>query len=82
MHAPIAFTGSHPARHDGCCRVFMIDLCDLRCRYCMAETTMFLPRTQLATLDELALIMERLIPRGVRKVRLSGRSTVLRCLEQ
>jgi GTP 3',8-cyclase len=53
-------------------RLSVTDRCDLRCRYCMAETMQFLPRRDLLTGDEMVLIAERLIARGVRKIRLTG----------
>ncbi|SEK57237.1 cyclic pyranopterin monophosphate synthase subunit MoaA [Sphingomonas palmae] len=59
-------------------RVSVTDRCDLRCRYCMAENMTFLPRAQIATLDELAVITERFIARGVDKVRLSGGEPLVR----
>lgn len=59
-------------------RVSVTDRCDLRCRYCMAEHMTFLPRAKIATLEELAIITERFIARGVRKVRLSGGEPLVR----
>lgn len=59
-------------------RVSVTDRCDLRCRYCMAEHMTFLPRDRVATLEELAVIAERFIARGVRKVRLSGGEPLVR----
>ncbi|MEG8039081.1 GTP 3',8-cyclase MoaA [Sphingomonas sp. LR60] len=59
-------------------RVSVTDRCDLRCRYCMAEHMTFLPREKIATLEELAIIAERFIARGVRKVRLSGGEPLVR----
>lgn len=59
-------------------RVSVTDRCDLRCRYCMAEHMTFLPRDRIATLDELAIITERFIARGVNKVRLSGGEPLVR----
>lgn len=59
-------------------RVSVTDRCDLRCRYCMAEYMTFLPRAKIATLEELAIIAERFIARGVRKVRLSGGEPLVR----
>jgi len=59
-------------------RVSVTDRCDLRCRYCMAETMTFLPRQALLSLDEMAIITERFIARGVRKVRLSGGEPLVR----
>jgi cyclic pyranopterin phosphate synthase len=59
-------------------RVSVTDRCDLRCRYCMAEHMTFLPRNQIASLDELAIITGRFIARGVNKVRLSGGEPLVR----
>ena len=59
-------------------RVSVTDRCDLRCRYCMAEKMTFLPRSELLTLEELALIAERFISRGVAKIRLTGGEPLVR----
>ncbi len=59
-------------------RVSVTDRCDLRCRYCMAETMTFLPRSALLTLEEIALIAERFIARGVTKIRLTGGEPLVR----
>lgn len=59
-------------------RVSVTDRCDLRCRYCMAEKMTFLPRSALLTLEEIALIAERFITRGVTKIRLTGGEPLVR----
>ena len=59
-------------------RVSVTDRCDLRCRYCMAETMTFLPRAELLALEEIAIIAERFIARGVTKIRLSGGEPLVR----
>lgn len=59
-------------------RISVTDRCDLRCRYCMAETMTFLPRRALLALEEIAVIAERFIARGVRKIRLSGGEPLVR----
>ena len=59
-------------------RISVTDRCDLRCRYCMAEAMTFLPRNALASLEEIALIAERFIARGVTKIRLSGGEPLVR----
>ncbi|UYY58793.1 GTP 3',8-cyclase MoaA [Sphingomonas sp. S2-65] len=59
-------------------RISVTDRCDLRCRYCMAEQMTFLPRAQLLDLEEIALIAERFISRGVRKIRLTGGEPLVR----
>ena len=59
-------------------RISVTDRCDLRCRYCMAEQMTFLPRSALLSLDEIAIIAERFIARGVTKIRLSGGEPLVR----
>ena len=59
-------------------RISVTDRCDLRCRYCMAEEMTFLPRSELLALEEIAIIAERFIARGVTKVRLSGGEPLVR----
>ncbi|NYT39611.1 GTP 3',8-cyclase MoaA [Sphingomonas sp. R-74633] len=59
-------------------RISVTDRCDLRCRYCMSEQMRFLPRDALLSLDELALIADRFIARGVRKIRLTGGEPLVR----
>lgn len=59
-------------------RISVTDRCDLRCRYCMSEKMSFLPRDALLRLEEIALIAERFIARGVRKIRLTGGEPLVR----
>ncbi|MEI9927047.1 MAG: GTP 3',8-cyclase MoaA [Sphingomonas sp.] len=59
-------------------RISVTDRCDLRCRYCMAEAMTFLPRDALLGLEEIALIAERFIARGIRKIRLTGGEPLVR----
>ena len=59
-------------------RISVTDRCDLRCRYCMAEKMTFLPRNEVLTLEEIALIADRFIARGVKKIRLSGGEPLVR----
>jgi cyclic pyranopterin phosphate synthase len=59
-------------------RVSVTDRCDLRCRYCMAEKMTFLPRSELLALEEIALIAEQFIARGVTKIRLTGGEPLVR----
>ncbi|RHW17271.1 GTP 3',8-cyclase MoaA [Sphingomonas gilva] len=59
-------------------RISVTDRCDLRCRYCMAEQMTFLPRAALLSLEEIALIADRFIARGVSKIRLSGGEPLVR----
>lgn len=59
-------------------RISVTDRCDLRCRYCMAEKMTFLPRAALLSLEEIALIAERFIARGITKIRLTGGEPLVR----
>jgi GTP 3',8-cyclase len=59
-------------------RISVTDRCDLRCRYCMPEQMRFLPRGELLSLDELALIADRFVARGVRRIRLTGGEPLVR----
>ncbi len=53
-------------------RLSVTDRCDLRCRYCMAETMSFMPRHAILSLEEIATVADAFIDRGVRKIRLTG----------
>jgi cyclic pyranopterin phosphate synthase len=59
-------------------RISVTDRCDLRCRYCMSEAMTFLPRSELLSLEEIALIAERFIASGVNKIRLTGGEPLVR----
>ncbi|HEX8572997.1 MAG TPA: GTP 3',8-cyclase MoaA [Allosphingosinicella sp.] len=59
-------------------RLSVTDRCDLRCRYCMAEAMRFLPRSDLLTLEEIALLAGILIDRGVTRIRLTGGEPLVR----
>ena len=53
-------------------RLSLTDRCDLRCRYCMAEDMVFLPRSEVLSLEEIAELARRFVARGVRRIRLTG----------
>lgn len=59
-------------------RISVTDRCDFRCRYCMSEQMSFMPRSALLTLEEIALIADRCIARGVDKIRLTGGEPLVR----
>lgn len=65
-------------RHIRYLRVSVTDRCDFRCRYCMAEAMTFLPRAEILALEEIAIIVDRFIARGVTKVRLTGGEPLVR----
>jgi cyclic pyranopterin phosphate synthase len=59
-------------------RMSVTDRCDLRCRYCMAEDMTFLPRKDILSLEEIALLADHFVARGIRKIRLTGGEPLVR----
>ncbi len=53
-------------------RLSLTDRCDMRCRYCMAEDMVFLPRSEILSLEEIATLAEAFVARGVTRIRLTG----------
>jgi cyclic pyranopterin phosphate synthase len=65
-------------RHVTYVRISATDRCDFRCVYCMSEEMTFLPRAQVLTLEELALIARGFVELGVTKIRLTGGEPLVR----
>ena len=59
-------------------RMSVTDRCDLRCRYCMAETMQFLPKRDILTFEEIEALADIFIARGVTKIRLTGGEPLVR----
>jgi GTP 3',8-cyclase len=59
-------------------RISVTDRCNFRCHYCMPENQTFLPRDELLDYTELALIADRFIDHGIRKIRLTGGEPLVR----
>ncbi len=59
-------------------RISVTDRCDFRCVYCMSEEMTFLPRAQVLTLEELALVARAFTEMGVEKIRLTGGEPLVR----
>ena len=59
-------------------RLSVTDRCDLRCRYCMAEHMVFLPKSEILTLEEIAALADIFIARGVNRIRLTGGEPLVR----
>src|SRR5580704_18081784 len=60
-------------------RVSVTDRCNLRCNYCMPEENyVWLPRQELLTFEEIALLVEVFTSLGVEDVRLRGGEPLLR----
>lgn len=53
-------------------RLSVTDRCDLRCRYCMGDDMRFAPRPELLTFGEIEALVDALIARGIRRLRLTG----------
>jgi len=53
-------------------RLSLTDRCDMRCRYCMAENMIFLPRSEILSLEEIAALARHFVARGVKRIRLTG----------
>jgi GTP 3',8-cyclase len=65
-------------RHVTYVRISVTDRCDFRCVYCMTEEMTFLPRSQVLSLEELALVARAFIELGVTKIRLTGGEPLVR----
>lgn len=59
-------------------RISVTDRCDFRCVYCMSEDMTFLPRAQILTLEELAMVARAFTELGVEKIRLTGGEPLVR----
>jgi cyclic pyranopterin phosphate synthase len=59
-------------------RMSVTDRCDLRCRYCMAESMTFVPRTDVLSLKEIVELADIFIGRGVKRIRLTGGEPLVR----
>lgn len=59
-------------------RLSVTDRCDLRCRYCMAEDMVFLPKGDVLSLEELHELSLAFMARGVRRIRLTGGEPLVR----
>jgi cyclic pyranopterin phosphate synthase len=59
-------------------RLSVTDRCDLRCRYCMAETMRFRPKSEILTFEEIEALADMFIARGVTRIRLTGGEPLVR----
>jgi GTP 3',8-cyclase len=59
-------------------RLSLTDRCDLRCRYCMADDMVFLPKAEILTIEEIVALAHRFVDRGVSRIRLTGGEPLVR----
>ena len=59
-------------------RISVTDRCDFRCVYCMSEQMTFLPKKDLLTLEEIAIVCDSFIELGTKKIRLTGGEPLVR----
>ena len=59
-------------------RISVTDRCNFRCHYCMPEKQKFLPHNDLLDYSEIALLADRFIAHGIRKIRLTGGEPLVR----
>ncbi len=59
-------------------RISITDRCDFRCLYCMAEDMVFLPRSQILSLEELFFMAKAFVELGVKKIRVTGGEPLVR----
>lgn len=59
-------------------RISVTDRCNFRCHYCMPEKQTFLPHRDLLDYSEIALLANRFIVHGIRKIRLTGGEPLVR----
>ena len=77
-------TQTHPplvdafGRHISYLRLSVTDRCDLRCVYCMKARPEFLPKRDLLSLEELTMLCDAFIRRGVSKIRVTGGEPLVR----
>jgi cyclic pyranopterin phosphate synthase len=73
----VGFPDRHGRTHDDL-RISVTDRCNLRCTYCMPEEPVWFPRDEVLSFEEILRIVRALIPRGVRRFRITGGEPLLR----
>jgi cyclic pyranopterin phosphate synthase len=75
--APAGLVDRFGRRHTDL-RISVTDRCNLRCTYCMPAETIFRPREELLSFEEIARVVAVAAGEGIRTVRLTGGEPLLR----
>ena len=59
-------------------RISVTDRCNFRCQFCMPKMSVWIPRTQILTFEEIHRVVSILARIGVEKIRLSGGEPLVR----
>lgn len=59
-------------------RISITDRCDFRCIYCMSEEMVFVPRSEILSLEEIARVCRTFVALGVEKIRVTGGEPLVR----
>jgi cyclic pyranopterin phosphate synthase len=59
-------------------RISLTDRCNFRCRYCMPEHPQWLPKSQILTIEEIAMLARIMVHEGITHIRLTGGEPLLR----
>lgn len=59
-------------------RISVTDRCNFRCQFCMPQTPIWLPRSDILTYEEIHRIVSLFAKMGVEKIRLSGGEPLMR----
>ncbi|MGI9211005.1 MAG: GTP 3',8-cyclase MoaA [Methylococcaceae bacterium] len=59
-------------------RISITDRCDFRCIYCMSEDMVFVPRSDILSLEEIARVCRAFVKLGVDKIRVTGGEPLIR----
>src|SRR5664279_3175306 len=59
-------------------RISVTDRCNIRCVYCMPESVVFLPRSELLSFEEIERFVRAVVPLGIDKIRLTGGEPLVR----
>lgn len=59
-------------------RISITDRCDLRCQYCLPERPVFLPKSEILSLEDIAFVAGVFVANGVVKLRVTGGEPLVR----